>query len=181
MPAGVRLFTGKVDQPPWGRSFTRRVVGILPGTLWVRSGAEDTAGPDTCSGLSALDSPGLCRAQCCCWVSGFLDAGHLQVSVLLQGLPVTHRKTAAPGRGGRGLGAPQHKACGVTVCRGPTRSTHPPPNHHRPFGDGSYWTSDPSTAGYELPAGAGGDCDPQGPTTQLSYPFGLFMGQTRLQ
>lgn len=73
------------------------------------------AGPDTCLGLSALASPGLCRAQCCCLVSGFLDAGHLQFSVILQGLPVTHRKTAAPGGGGRGLGAPQHEACGVTA------------------------------------------------------------------
>lgn len=116
------MVTGKVVQPPWGPS---------QGESWASSQGPSAsglvqrtqAGPDTCLGLSTLASPGLCRVQCCCLVSGFLDAGHLQVSVLLQGFPVTRRKTAAPGGGSRGLGSPPHEAWGVTVYRGSTQGT----------------------------------------------------------
>lgn len=122
VPAGLRLgYREGGPAPPWGPS---------QGESWASSQGPSVSGlvqrtqasPDTCLGLSALASSGLCRVQCCL-VSGFLDAGHLQVNVLLQGFPVTCRKTAAPGGGGRELGSPPHEAWGVTVCRGSTQST----------------------------------------------------------
>lgn len=139
-PASMRSFTGSHRHP------LRNPLG----QAWCRGHrlAEHVLG------LSALASPGLCRRSVAvgfrllgCWASA------VPVLSCKAFLSLTGR--LLPQRGGRGLGAPQHEACGVTAG----------PNHRAltlllviiaHLGARVYWTSDPSTAGYELPVTLGG-------------------------
>lgn len=149
VPAGVRLGYWE-GGPASMRSFTRRVVGILPGIFWVRPGAEDTGWPRHVLRLEHLGQSW--SVQGSVLLFGFRLLGCWASAVQCSpARPSCHsQEDCCPRRGWPGAGSTSARGLWGD-CRGPAQSTHPPPGHHRPFGDGSYWTSDPSTAGYELP------------------------------